>query len=84
MRRWLVPSILLAAAGAAGGHAWPSLVDALSHPDVQHVLLALYAVVRTVIALAFAVCTIGRARPRARARDPLAYAACVVAMGAVV
>ena len=84
MRRWLVPSLLLAAAGAAGGHAWPSVVDAHSHPDVRHVLVALYAVLRTAIALAFAVCTIGRAEPRARARDPLAYAACFVAMGAVV
>jgi protein-S-isoprenylcysteine O-methyltransferase Ste14 len=84
MRRCMVPAILLAAAGAAGVHAWPSVVAAHSHLDVRHVLLALNAVLRTAIALAFAVCTIGRAAPRSRARDPLAYVACVVAMGAVV
>lgn len=84
MRRWLVPSILLAAAVAAGAHAWPLVDGAQSHPDVRHVLLALYAVLRTAVAVAFVACTIGRAEPHSRARDPLAYIACAVALSAVV
>lgn len=84
MRRWLVPAIFLAAAGAAGSHAWQAVVGAQSHPDVRHVLLVLYAVLRTVVAVAFAACTVGRAKPHSRARDPLAYLACAVAVGAVV
>ena len=84
MRRWLVPAMLFAAACAAGAHAWPSVAGAQSHPDVRHVLLALYALLRTGVAMAFAACTVGRAEPYSRARDPLAYIACALAMGAVV
>jgi protein-S-isoprenylcysteine O-methyltransferase Ste14 len=84
MRRYLVPALLLAAAGTAGAHAWLSVVGAQSHSDVRHVLLALYDLLRTGVAVAFAACTIGRAEPHSRARDPLAYIACAAAMGAVV
>src|SRR6201987_936488 len=84
MRRWLVPAGLLVAAGVAGAHAWHSVLGAQSHPALRHVLLALYALLRTAVAVAFAACTIGRAEPHSRARDPLAYIACAVAIGAVV
>ncbi len=83
MRRWLVPAFFLAAAGATGGHAWHTVIAAESHPDGRHLLLALYTLLRTAVAVAFAVCTVGRVKPHSRARDPLAYVACAVAMGAV-
>lgn len=83
MRRWLVPALLLAAAGAVGAHAWHMAVGAENHPDGHHVLLALYASLRTAVAFAFAMCTVGRREPHSRARSPLAYVACAVAMGAV-
>jgi protein-S-isoprenylcysteine O-methyltransferase Ste14 len=83
MRRWIVPAILLAAAAAVGAHAWHLVLGAEKDPDGHHVLLALYALLRTAIAFAFAACTVGRVEPHSRARDPLAYAACAVAMGAV-
>ena len=83
MRRWLIPALFLAAAVVAGAQAWHTAVGAESHPDGHHVLLALYAWLKTAIAFAFAACTAGRAQPYARARDPLAYLACAAAMGAV-
>jgi protein-S-isoprenylcysteine O-methyltransferase Ste14 len=57
---------------------------AAQHPDARHVLLALYATLRTTIAVAFAVCTVGRAEPRRHSRDPVAFGACAVAMLAVI
>jgi protein-S-isoprenylcysteine O-methyltransferase Ste14 len=83
MRRWLVPALFLAVAVVTGAHAWHTALGAEHHPDGRHALLALYVLLRTAVAIAFAACTVGRVKPHSRARDPLAYAACVVAVGAV-
>jgi protein-S-isoprenylcysteine O-methyltransferase Ste14 len=83
MRRWLVPAAFLAAAAATGAHAWDVGLGALRHPDERHVLVAVYALLRTAVALAFAAFTLGRAEPHRRSRDPVAFAACAVAIGAV-
>lgn len=83
MRRSLVPALFLAAAAVMGAHAWHQVVAAGDRPDGRHLLLALYAVLRTAVVLAFAAFTVGRAKPHRRARDPLAFAACAAAVLAV-
>jgi protein-S-isoprenylcysteine O-methyltransferase Ste14 len=75
--------VLLAAAGVTGAHAWHTVVSAENNADLHHVLLALYSLLKTAVAAAFAACTIGRAKPHSRARDPLAYLACGVALSVV-
>jgi protein-S-isoprenylcysteine O-methyltransferase Ste14 len=84
MRRWLVPGFFLVAAVAIGAHAWDAVVIAAGHATARHVLLAQYAVLRTAVALAFALFTVQRAQPHRRARDPRAFVACTVAMLAIV
>jgi protein-S-isoprenylcysteine O-methyltransferase Ste14 len=84
MRRWLVPGSLLVAAVATGAHAWEAIGVAAGHATARHVLLAQYALLRTAVALAFALFTVQRVRPHRRARDPRAFMACAVAMLAVV
>ena len=83
MRRLLVPAVFLAAAVLVGAHAWHQVLAATDHPDGRHLLLALYAALRTAVVLAFAALTIGRAEPYRRSRDPLAFAACMAAILAV-
>jgi protein-S-isoprenylcysteine O-methyltransferase Ste14 len=83
MRRWVVPALFLAATAMVGAHAWHQVVAAAGRPDGRHLLLALYAVLRTAVVLAFAAFTIGRAEPHRRSRDPLAFAACAAAVLAV-
>ena len=83
MRRSFVPAAFLAAAVLTGAHAWQALVAAADHPDDRHLLLALYAVLRTAVVLAFAAFTVRRAEPHRRSRDPVAFAACALAVLAV-
>jgi protein-S-isoprenylcysteine O-methyltransferase Ste14 len=66
-----------------GVHAWHEVLTAVDRPDGRHLLLALYAVLRTAVVLAFAAFTVGRAEPHRRARNPLAFAACAAALLAV-
>src|SRR3954447_12911567 len=83
MTRWLVPEAFLAVACSAGARAEPA-VSLLAHqPNLRHLLLALYGVLRTVVALAFAAFTIRRSEPQRRSREPVAFAACAVAMVAI-
>lgn len=83
MRRWLVPAVFGTAAIVTAMHAVDSLVGSSAHPSARTALIALYLALRTVVAVAFTVFTVGRPQPHERARQPLAIAACVVAMGAV-
>jgi protein-S-isoprenylcysteine O-methyltransferase Ste14 len=83
MRRWLVPALFLGAAALVGAHARHQVVAAADRPDGRHLLLALYAGLRTAVVLAFAAFTIGRAEPHRRSRDPMAFAACAAAVLAV-
>lgn len=84
MRRWLVPGAFLLAAVFTGVHAANVGQVAIEHPSSRHVLLAIYAALRTIIALAFAGFTVERAEPHRRSREPIAFAACAIAMLAVV
>jgi protein-S-isoprenylcysteine O-methyltransferase Ste14 len=82
--RWVVPAAFAAAAAGTGAHAAGSLGDALTQPSTRVWLVALYGALRTSVALAFAVFTVGRTAPRRPSRNPVAFAACAVAMTAVI
>ena len=83
MGRWIVPGLFLAVAVAIGAHGWQDGAFALAHPSLHAGLVALYYVLRTAVALAFAAFTVGRGEPHRRARGVLAFGACAVAMGSV-
>jgi protein-S-isoprenylcysteine O-methyltransferase Ste14 len=66
-----------------GIHAAAHIADAVARDGTRTWLDAAYAVLRTAVIVAFAAFTIGRAAPRTLSRAPLAFVACVVALGAV-
>jgi protein-S-isoprenylcysteine O-methyltransferase Ste14 len=80
LRGLLVPAAFLVAALSTAGHAWNAVSIAGAHPDNGHVLVAINALLRTGVAFAFAVFTVGRAAPHRRARDPLAFVICAFVM----
>jgi protein-S-isoprenylcysteine O-methyltransferase Ste14 len=80
----VVPLAFGALALASGIHSIGTIAHALAHPNARAWLEAAYACLRTGVSVAFAVFTIGRAAARTRARSPLAFASCAVAMLAVV
>jgi protein-S-isoprenylcysteine O-methyltransferase Ste14 len=81
--RWIVPALFAAAAASTGIHAATSTGNALSHPTTRAWLIVFYGVLRTGVALAFAVFTIGRAAPWRPSRSPVAFLACAVAIASV-
>jgi protein-S-isoprenylcysteine O-methyltransferase Ste14 len=83
VRRWLTPGIFLAIALVTGAHAVEVCSTFASAPSWRHALLAVYAVLRALVAAAFTVFTLDRAEPHRRARAPIAFAACGFAMVAV-
>jgi protein-S-isoprenylcysteine O-methyltransferase Ste14 len=82
--RLLVPVVFLALAAADAADAARAVSAFATHMDLRLALLALHAVLRTAVALAFAFFTAQRSEPRRRARGPVAFLACAVAMLAVV
>jgi protein-S-isoprenylcysteine O-methyltransferase Ste14 len=82
--RWLVPALFALLAASTGAHAARSVGHALTDATTRTWLVATYGLLRTGVALAFALFTIGRAAPRRPARSPLAFAACAVAIAAVI
>jgi protein-S-isoprenylcysteine O-methyltransferase Ste14 len=87
-RAWLghsaVPLLFLVLAASTGIHTGENLSHAVTAPSGRAWLLAAYGILRTGVALAFALFTFGRATPHRRARRPVAFLACAAAMGAVV
>src|SRR5437764_2475721 len=83
MTRWLVPGAFLAIACSTGARAEAAVSLFAHQPNLRHLLLALYGVLRTAVALAFAAFTIKRSEPQRRSREPVAFIACAVAMGAI-
>jgi protein-S-isoprenylcysteine O-methyltransferase Ste14 len=79
----LVPILFGGAALAVGTGGLSAVAHALDHPGTRPVLEAVYQVLRTVVAVAFTVFTIGREPARKRAFAPLAFIACAVAMGGI-
>ena len=84
LTRWAVPTLFGAAAAITAAQATHSIAHALSEPTTRAWLIALYGVLRSAIAFAFAVFTVGRATPRHRSRSSVAFVACGVAMLAVI
>ena len=80
----LVTGVFALVALATVGRAVSAIVEAASHPAGHAALIAGYHALRSAVAVAFALFTVGRTEPHRRARQPLALAACAVAMGAVV
>jgi protein-S-isoprenylcysteine O-methyltransferase Ste14 len=84
MRLRLVPLVFLAIAALNAADAVRAIGAFSAHTGSRLGLLALYAVLRTAVSLAFAFFTAQRSEPRRRARAPVAFLACAVAMLAVV
>lgn len=84
MRSRLVTGLFALVALGTVGRAVSAIVDAAANPGGHAALVAGYHGLRSAVAVAFALFTIGRIEPHRRARQPLALAACAVAMGAVV
>jgi len=82
--RWTVPAIFAIAAASTSVHTATSVGHAVAHSSARAWLLALYALLRTGVALAFVVFTLDRKSPQRRSRSPLAFVACAVAVAAVV
>jgi protein-S-isoprenylcysteine O-methyltransferase Ste14 len=83
MRLRLVPAVFLALATLDGADATRAIGLFSAHASARHGLLALHAVLRTAVGLAFAYFTARRSEPRRYAREPVAFLACAVAMLAV-
>jgi protein-S-isoprenylcysteine O-methyltransferase Ste14 len=80
----LVPALFGLAAVITTASAVRGIAHALGQPTTHAWLDAGYDVLRAGVAIAFALFTIGRAEPRRRTRNPLAYAACAAAMTSVI
>lgn len=83
MRRWLTPAVFLVLAAATGARAAHAVSLAASHDQGRLDLLALYALLRTAVALAFTFFVFERSQPHRRSREPRAFVVCAVAMLAV-
>src|SRR6202035_3700673 len=75
LTRWAVPVLFAVAAASTGAHTFGSIDHALSQASTRAWLVALYGVLRTSVALAFAVFTVGRAAPQRPSRNPVAFVA---------
>jgi protein-S-isoprenylcysteine O-methyltransferase Ste14 len=84
LTRSLVPALFGVAATTTAASAVRGVAHALGQPTTHAWLLAGYDVLRAGVAVAFVLFTIGRAEPRRRARNPLAYAACAAAIASVI
>jgi protein-S-isoprenylcysteine O-methyltransferase Ste14 len=85
-RHWaraVVPALFALAATGKTAHAVEVTSHAISQATTRAWLVALYAVLQTCVAVAFAVFTVGRAGPRRLSRTPVAILACAVAIGGV-
>jgi protein-S-isoprenylcysteine O-methyltransferase Ste14 len=82
--RWVVPGVFAIAAASTGIHTATAVGQAVSQATTRAWLIALYGLLRTGVALAFAVFTVGRTAPRSPSRSPLAFVACSVAVLAVI
>jgi len=82
-RGWLVPAVFAIAAVLTAISAAHSIGKALSHPTERAVLIAVYHLLRTAVAIAFTVFTARRAEPHRRSREALPLLACVGAMAAI-
>jgi protein-S-isoprenylcysteine O-methyltransferase Ste14 len=76
--------VFIALATVAGANAAHAIGAFAGHTSTRLALLALHAVLRAAVGLAFAFFTAQRSEPHRRARKPVAFLACAVAMLIVV
>src|SRR5215210_691552 len=84
MHRSIVASVLALLAAGSLAAACGALKEALADPTVAALGALGFVVLRTAVLAAVSVCVVLRGEPRRRSREPLAFAACAVALGAVV
>jgi protein-S-isoprenylcysteine O-methyltransferase Ste14 len=84
LARWGVPVLFGIAAASSGLQAVDKLGQALTQPSSRALMVALYGLLQTSVAFAFAWFTVGRAAPRRPARTPVAFLACALPMAAVI
>jgi protein-S-isoprenylcysteine O-methyltransferase Ste14 len=84
LTRWTVPVLFAIAAASTGLHTAGDLGHALTQPSTRAWLVLTYGVLRTAVALAFALFTIGRAPAHRPSRSAVAVLACIAAMAAVI
>lgn len=82
--RFAVPALFALAAATTGVHAVSDVHDALAQGSGRLWLVAVYSLLRTGVALAFAIFTVGRAAPRRPSRSPVAFLACAAALTATI
>jgi protein-S-isoprenylcysteine O-methyltransferase Ste14 len=80
----LAPAVFGTAAVLTGAAAVDAIQHAVTSPSGRTALVGLYCLLRAGVAVAFALCTVGRRKPQRQSRQPLAIAACLVALAAVV
>lgn len=83
MKRALTVSAFLVAAFAGVAGAWHSCAGFVGRPELRPGLEAGYSVLRAVMVVGFALAVIKRPPARRPSRDPVAWIACLVAMGSV-
>jgi protein-S-isoprenylcysteine O-methyltransferase Ste14 len=84
MSRLLITGIFVFVALAAGLQAIGSFEALLSEPTLRSWAVAGYTVLKAGVAVAFSVFVLVRAPSRRPSRDPVAFAACAIAIGAVI
>lgn len=84
LMRWAVPMLFAVVAASTGANAARGLGHALAEETTRTWLVALYGVLRTGVALAFALFTVGRGNPQRPSRSPVAFGTCAVAIAAVI
>ncbi|MDX6642724.1 MAG: hypothetical protein QOD76_686, partial [Solirubrobacteraceae bacterium] len=84
MTRWGVVFLFVAAAVPISARAAQSLTDAVATPDLRPALLSIYFVLRAGVVIAFVILVLRRPPARRRSREPIAFAACAIAMLSVV
>jgi protein-S-isoprenylcysteine O-methyltransferase Ste14 len=83
-RKPLVPVIFIALCIPAGVTAVHATSRMLQAPSFRHGALSVYDLLKLCVVLSFALFVLLRGPARAPSRDPRAFAACAVAMGALV
>jgi protein-S-isoprenylcysteine O-methyltransferase Ste14 len=82
--RALVTGVFLTATGVTGVEAFHYVDEAVSSPSARTYAVAVYWILRTVTVAALSYFIAVREESRRPSRDPLAFIACFVALGAVV
>jgi len=81
--RWVVPGVFVLLAALTAAAALHSCLRALANPDLRDVVTAGYSLICTAIVVAFVRFVVTRDPARSPSRDPVAFAACAAAIGAV-